>query len=213
MATDADPTTLVKMLHLVFLSTFWGMQIWVTFISSELDFLYNPQWCTKFGSVAIFDRSEAFVGMNQAKWRTFDVVQLDEMLRPVVKPNRISGLREFSCVVRLTVEVPSLIICLFQITVFFICVTVAALNAYWFGQVTSDIMAEMHLIEQSYGLGGDVGLFLNKSLIRLRQLDSNYNELACKLSIYHGFSSLCNLCCIACNGLSLYYMAAHLSAL
>ncbi|XP_078249036.1 transmembrane protein 205-like [Pogona vitticeps] len=100
-----------------------------------------------------------------------------------------------------------------QITVFFICVTIAALNAHWFGQVTSDIMAEMHLIEQSYGLGGDVRVFSNRSLVRLGHLDASYKALTSRLSIYHGFSSLCNLCCIACNGLSLYYMAAHLSTL
>ncbi|XP_061489093.1 transmembrane protein 205-like isoform X3 [Rhineura floridana] len=100
-----------------------------------------------------------------------------------------------------------------QITVFFVCVIVAALNAQWFGQVTSDVMAEMHLIEQSYGLGEDVGWFSHKFFIRLHQLDSNYKELTSRLSIYNGFSSLCNLCCITCNGLSLYYMAAHLSTL
>lgn len=103
--------------------------------------------------------------------------------------------------------------CLFQITVFFVCVIIAALNAHWFGQVTSDIMAEMHLIEQSYGMGGNIGLSSNRSLIQLRHLDTSYKELTSRLSIYHGFSNLCNLCCIACNGLSLYYMAAHLSTL
>lgn len=97
----------------------------------------------------------------------------------------------------------------FQITVFFICLTVAALNAQWFGQVTADVMAEMHLVEQSYGLG----TLSNKSLLRLRDLDPNYKALTSKLRLYHGFSSFCNLCCIACNGLSLYYMAAHLSTL
>ena len=35
MATDREPTATAKLLHLIFLSTFWGMQIWVTFISSE----------------------------------------------------------------------------------------------------------------------------------------------------------------------------------
>ncbi|MBN3302219.1 TM205 protein, partial [Amia calva] len=33
MPTDREPTMTAKLLHLVFLSTFWGMQIWVTFIS------------------------------------------------------------------------------------------------------------------------------------------------------------------------------------
>ncbi|XP_042318551.1 transmembrane protein 205-like [Sceloporus undulatus] len=187
MTADTDPTTLVKMLHLVFLSTFWGMQIWVTFISSFVMGNNLSQHTIGFIQSCLFPyyfhigSACAFINLT-----IFAVCHPSELLN----------------------EEETI-----QITVFFICATVAALNAYWFGQLTSDIMAEMHLIEQSYGLGGDIGLFLNKSLIRLRQLDSNYKELASRLSIYHGFSSLCNLCCIACNGLSLYYMAAHLSAL
>lgn len=34
MSTDQEPTLTVKLLQLVLLSTYWGMQIWVTFISS-----------------------------------------------------------------------------------------------------------------------------------------------------------------------------------
>ncbi|XP_062994641.1 transmembrane protein 205-like [Elgaria multicarinata webbii] len=187
MPTDADPSTLVKVLHLVFLSTFWGMQIWVTFISS-------------------------FAMGNNLSRHTFRFIQ--SFLFPYYF--HIGSACAFINLTIFAMCHPSELLNeeeTMQITVFFICVTVAALNAQWFGQVTSDIMAEMHLIEQSYGLGGDVGLFSNKSFIRLRQLDSSYKELTNRLSIYHGFSSFCNLCCIACNGLSLYYMAAHLSAL
>lgn len=36
MPTDTEPSILVKVLHLIFLSTFWGMQIWVTFVSGTL---------------------------------------------------------------------------------------------------------------------------------------------------------------------------------
>lgn len=35
MATDQEPTYTVKLLQLLLLSTYWGMQIWVTFISSR----------------------------------------------------------------------------------------------------------------------------------------------------------------------------------
>lgn len=36
MPTDTEPSNAVKLLHLVFLSTSWGMQIWVTFVSGRL---------------------------------------------------------------------------------------------------------------------------------------------------------------------------------
>ncbi|XP_060132876.1 transmembrane protein 205-like [Zootoca vivipara] len=187
MSTDADPPTLVKVLHLVFLSTFWGMQIWVTFIAS-------------------------FVMGNNLSQHTFGFIQ--SCLFPYYF--HIGSACAFINLTIFAMCHPSELLNeeeTMQITVFFICVIVAALNAQWFGQVTSDIMAEMHLIEQSYGLGEDAGWFQHKSFMRLRQLDSHYRELTSRLSIYRGFSSLCNLCCIACNGLSLYYMAAHLSTL
>lgn len=34
MSTDQEPTFTVKLIQLMLLSTYWGMQIWVTFISS-----------------------------------------------------------------------------------------------------------------------------------------------------------------------------------
>ncbi|XP_060089307.1 transmembrane protein 205-like [Heteronotia binoei] len=187
MPTDAHPSTVVKVLHLVFLSTFWGMQIWVTFISSFVMGNNLPQHTFSFIQSCLFPyyfcigSACAFINLT---------------IFAMCHPSKLLSHEETM-----------------QITVFFICVSIAALNAQWFGQVTSDIMAEMHLIEQSYGLGEDVGLFLNKSLGQLRELDSAYKKLTRKLKIYHSFSSLCNLCCIACNGLSLYYIAAHLSTL
>lgn len=36
MPTDTEPSNTIKLLHLVFLSTSWGMQIWVTFVSGRL---------------------------------------------------------------------------------------------------------------------------------------------------------------------------------
>lgn len=36
MPTDTEPSNAIKLLHLVFLSTSWGMQIWVTFVSGRL---------------------------------------------------------------------------------------------------------------------------------------------------------------------------------
>lgn len=186
MPTDAGPSTIVKALHLVFLSTFWGMQIWVTFISS-------------------------FVMGSNLSHHTFGFIQ--SCLFPYYF--HIGSACAFINLTIFATCHPSELLNeeeTMQITVFFVCVIVAALNAQWFGQLTSDIMAEMHLIEKSYRVGEDEW-FSNKSLIHLCKLDSNYRELTSKLSIYQGFSSLCNLACIACNGLSLYYMASHLSTL
>ncbi|XP_048457653.1 transmembrane protein 205 isoform X1 [Rhincodon typus] len=102
----------------------------------------------------------------------------------------------------------------FQIIVLFICVTVAGLNAQWFGKITSEIMADMHLIEQSCGLGKDIGLSTNReAYIKLKESNPKYKKFSHQLTLYHNTSSLCNLCCIICNGISLYYMAANLSTL
>uniref|UniRef100_A0A8B9NFT8 TMEM205-like domain-containing protein n=1 Tax=Accipiter nisus TaxID=211598 RepID=A0A8B9NFT8_9AVES len=79
--------------------------------------------------------------------------------------------------------------------------------------VASDIVADMHLVERSHGLGQEVGLFTSKSCRQLRASNPSYRQLSRQLSLYRALSSLCNLCCIACNGLSLYYLAAQLSAL
>ncbi|NXV99345.1 TM205 protein, partial [Fregetta grallaria] len=92
-----------------------------------------------------------------------------------------------------------------QIIVFFICVAACVLNTQWFGQVTSDIVADMHLIERSHGLGQEVGLFTSKSCRQLRASNPSYGQLSGQLTLYRALSPLC---CITCNGL--YYLAAHL---
>ncbi|NXW47438.1 TM205 protein, partial [Nyctiprogne leucopyga] len=100
-----------------------------------------------------------------------------------------------------------------QIIIFFVWVAASVLNTQWFGQVTSDIAADMRLVERSHGLGQEVGLFTSKSCQQLCASNPSYRQLSQQLTLYHALSSLCNLCCIACNGFSLYYVAAHLSAL
>ncbi|NXH09603.1 TM205 protein, partial [Bucco capensis] len=100
-----------------------------------------------------------------------------------------------------------------QIIVFFVCVAASVLNTQWFGQVTSDIVADMYLIERSHSLGQEVGLGTRKSRQQLRASNPSYRQLSRQFTLYHALSSLCNLCCIVCNGLSLYYLAVHLPAL
>lgn len=101
-----------------------------------------------------------------------------------------------------------------QIFIFFVSVTVAAVNAQWFGQMTSEIMADMHLIEQACGLGQDIGLSSNReAYAKLCETDVKYRHLSSRLWLYRLLSSLCNLCCIGCNFYSLCYMAENLVTL
>lgn len=101
-----------------------------------------------------------------------------------------------------------------QIFIFFVSVTVSAINAQWFGQMTSEIMADMHLIEQACGLGQDIGLSSNReAYAKLCETDVKYRHLSSRLWLYRLLSSLCNLCCIGCNFYSLCYMAENLVAL
>uniref|UniRef100_A0A8B9IPL1 TMEM205-like domain-containing protein n=1 Tax=Anser cygnoides TaxID=8845 RepID=A0A8B9IPL1_ANSCY len=176
------PTNAVKLLHLLFLSTFWGMQIWVTFVAGRLGRLprhtygfIQRELCPYYfhiGSTCAFLNLTLFA--HTWLW-------LKESYPPIV--------------------------------VFFVCVAVSALNAQWFGQATSDIAADMHRIERGRGLGQEVGLFAGEACRELRASDPSYGQLARQLALYRAASALCNLCCIACNGFSLYYLAAHLSAL
>lgn len=36
MASDTEPSNTIKLLHLLVLSTSWGMQVWVTFVAGRL---------------------------------------------------------------------------------------------------------------------------------------------------------------------------------
>lgn len=101
-----------------------------------------------------------------------------------------------------------------QIFIFFVSVTVAAVNAQWFGQMASEIMADMHLIEQACGLGQDIGLSSNReAYAKLCETDVKYRHLSSRLWLYRLLSSLCNICCIGCNFYSLCYMAENLITL
>uniref|UniRef100_A0A493U1Y7 TMEM205-like domain-containing protein n=1 Tax=Anas platyrhynchos platyrhynchos TaxID=8840 RepID=A0A493U1Y7_ANAPP len=76
-----------------------------------------------------------------------------------------------------------------------------------------DIAAEMHRIERAHGLGQEVGLLAGGACRELRASDPGYRQLARQLGLYRAASTLCDLCCIACNGASLYRLATHLSTL
>ncbi|XP_009871910.1 PREDICTED: transmembrane protein 205 [Apaloderma vittatum] len=185
--TDTEPSNTVKLLHLLFLSTSWGMQLWVTCVAG-------------------------FVMGSRLPRHTFGFIQRE--LFPYYF--HIGSACAFLNLTLFAMYHPSELLSdeqTIQIIVFFVCVAASVLNTQWFGQVTSDIVADMHLIERSHGLGQEVGLVTSKSCRELRASNPSYQRLCQQFALYHTLASLCNLCCIACNGLSLYYLATRLSAL
>ncbi|XP_072129689.1 transmembrane protein 205 [Mobula birostris] len=188
MATNGEVTTLAKLLHLIFLATFWGMQIWVTFVSGFI--MGSNLTRHTFG----FIQSKLFPSyFHLGSACAFFNLMIFAIHHPSEQLNQEET---------------------FQIIILFICVTFAALNAQWFGQITSEIMTDMHLIERSCGLGQDIGLSTNREAYnQLKESKPKYKELAKQLAMYHNASSLCNLCCLICNGISLYYIATNLSTL
>ncbi|KAM6199259.1 transmembrane protein 205 [Sarcoramphus papa] len=187
MPTDTEPSNTIKLLHLVFLSTSWGMQIWVTFVAGFVMGSHLPRHTYGFIQRELFPY---YFHIGSA------CAFLNLTLFAMYHPSELLSDEQTT-----------------QIIVFFVCVAASVLNTQWFGQVTSDIVADMHLVERSHGLGQEVGLFTSKSCWQLHASNSSYRQLSRQLTLYRALSSLCNLCCIACNGLSLYYLAAHLSAL
>ncbi|NXY14941.1 TM205 protein, partial [Atrichornis clamosus] len=187
MPTDTEPSTTIKLLHLLFLSTSWGMQVWVTFVAG-------------------------FVMSSRLPRHTFGFIQRE--LFPyyfhICSTCAFLNLTLFALShrgERLSEEHPT------QIIVFFVCIAASVLNTQWFGQVTSHIVADLHLVERSHGLGQELGLAASAARGQLRASNPSYRQLSRRFALYHALSSLCNLCCIVCNGLSLYHLAAHLSAL
>ncbi|TRY60338.1 hypothetical protein DNTS_013672 [Danionella cerebrum] len=188
MSTDRDPPVAAKLLHLMFLSTYWGMQIWVTFVSGFVMDNHLNRHTNGFIQSRLFP-FYLHVGSACAFFNL--------TIFAMYHPSNILDDREA-----------------FQIFIYFICVTVAAVNAQWFGQMTSEIMADMHLIEQACGLGQDIGHSSNReAYAKLRESDAKYRKLSGGLWRYQLLSSLCNLCCIICNGFSLYYLAENLTTL
>ncbi|XP_036834910.1 transmembrane protein 205 isoform X1 [Oncorhynchus mykiss] len=188
MTTEGDPSLSAKLLQLVLLSTYWGMQIWFTCISS-------------------------FVMDSHLNRHTFGLIQS----RLVPFYLHLGSLCAFLNLTLFAVYHPADLLDdreAFQIGVYFLCVSVAAVNAQWFGQMTSEIMEDMHLMEQAQGLGQDIGLSTNReAYAKLCETDGRYRRLSGQLWLYRLLSSLCNICCITCNAYSLYYLAENLTSL
>uniref|UniRef100_A0A8C3U4R2 TMEM205-like domain-containing protein n=1 Tax=Catharus ustulatus TaxID=91951 RepID=A0A8C3U4R2_CATUS len=185
MASDTGPSNTIKLLHLLFLSTSWGMQVWVTFVAGFVMSRHLPRHT--FGSIQrelfpyYFHISSTCAFLNLtlfALQRAWGVIQ---PTTPII--------------------------------IFFTCIAASVLNAQWFGPVTSDVVAELQQVESSQGLGQELGLAGSEPRRQLRASNPRYRELARRFALHHALSSLCNLLCIVCNGLSLHHLAAQLSAL
>ncbi|NWW80706.1 TM205 protein, partial [Climacteris rufus] len=189
--SHTEPSNTIKLLHLLLLSTSWGMQVWVTFVAGFVMSSRLPRHTFGFiqrelfpyyfhiGSTCAFLNLTLFaLNVTHHPW---------ELLMPGFAPP--------------------------QIIIFLVCIAASVLNTQWFGRVTSDTVAELYRVERSQGLGQEVGPAASGARRQLRASNPGYRRLARQFALYHGLSSLCNLCCIVCNGLSLYYLAAQLSAL
>ncbi|XP_051897824.1 transmembrane protein 205-like [Pristis pectinata] len=185
MPTEGDPTTLVKATHLVILSTTWGMQIWVSFISG-------------------------FVLMNNVSKHAFSQVQ--SQLIPCYHYSVLGG--SFINLALYALYHPHELLNkaeAVQITSFFVCVIFSGLNAQWFSQTRNEIRYKMEKIELEHSLGQEVGPDTNQEAYsKLKKRDAKYRKLSYRYNKYYAISMVCNLICVICNGVNLFYTAANL---
>ncbi|NXA04693.1 TM205 protein, partial [Sapayoa aenigma] len=187
MLTDTDPSTTIKLLHLLFLSTSWGVQIWVTFVAGFVMSRHLPRHTFGFIQSKLFPYY-----FHISSTCAFLNLTLFAMYHP---SEQLSDKHAT------------------QIIIFFICIAASVLNTQWFGRATSDAVVNMYLVERGQGLRQEVGLAASERRRALCASNPRYRQLSQQFALYHILSSFCNLCCIVCNGLSLYYLAAKLSAL
>ncbi|NXK60208.1 TM205 protein, partial [Sylvietta virens] len=187
MASDTEPSNTIKLLHLLFLSTSWGMQVWVTFVAGFVMSRHLPRHT--FGSI----QRELFPYYFHI---SSTCAFLNLTLFALSHPSERLGEEHTA-----------------QIIVFLVCIGAAVLNAQCFGRATSDTAAHLQQVERGHGLGREPGPAGSEPRRQLRASDPGYRRLARRFALCHALSWLCNLCCLVCNGLSLHRLAAQLSAL
>ncbi|ROL51108.1 Transmembrane protein 205 [Anabarilius grahami] len=188
MATEGDPTDFVKVLHLLVISFSWGMQVWVSFIA---------------GFVLISQVSMHTFGLVQSKLFPFyfycllggNAINLS--VYAVYHPRELLDWHEG-----------------IQMSLFFVAVIMAGLNAQWFGPSATESMLVMQEIEKEHGLGGQVGMSSNKEgYAKLREQDPKYKEHRSNFYRFHGLSNLCNLIGFFSTTVNLIYLALHLGTI
>lgn len=188
MATEGEPTDLVKVLHLLVLSFSWGMQVWVSFIAG-------------------------FVLVQRVTRHTFGLVQ--SKLFPVYF-YCLLGSTIFSLAVYAVYHPRELLDWheSVQMGMYFMALVTAGLNGQWFGPAVTEVMFQMREVEKEHGLGEQVGLGSQKEeFAKLREQDPKYRALKSTFGRYHGLSSLCNLVGFICTTTNLIYTALNLSTI
>ncbi|XP_037674230.1 transmembrane protein 205 [Choloepus didactylus] len=184
-----EPGSLTKVVHLLFLSGAWGMQMWVTFVSGFLLFRNLPRHT--FGLV----QSKLFPYY-------FHICTACAFVNLCILAPQHAW-------TRLTFWEAS------QLCLLLLSLTLAAINARWLGPRTTAAMWALQTLEKERGLGGEVpGSHQGPDPYRqLRDRDPKYSALRQIFFRYHGLSSLCNLGCLLSNGLSLGRLALGLRSL
>ncbi|KPP65981.1 transmembrane protein 205-like [Scleropages formosus] len=185
MATEGQPTDLVKVLHLLVMSFGWGMQVWVTFIA---------------GFVLVSNVTRHTFGKVQSKLFPFYFYSLlgsnaiSLALFAVYHPRELLDWHET-----------------LQMILYFSAVILVGLNAQWFGPAVTDFMLKMQEVERAHGLGSEVGMGSKKEgYAKLRERNPKYKAARASFLRYHGLSSLCNLLAFLCSTVNLVYTALHL---
>ncbi|XP_028267774.1 transmembrane protein 205 [Parambassis ranga] len=188
MATEGEPTDLVKVLHLLVLSFSWGMQVWVSFIAG-------------------------FALVRQVTRHTFSLVQ--SKLFPFYFYSLLGS--SFISLAVFAVYHPRELLDWHesvQMALYFVALITAGLNAQWFGPTVTEVMLEMRDVEQEHGLGKEVGLGSQKEgYAKLKEQDPKYKAQKRRFGKYHGLSSLCNLIGFICTTTNLIYTALNLSTI
>ncbi|KAK3520512.1 hypothetical protein QTP70_024130 [Hemibagrus guttatus] len=188
MATEGDPTDVVKVLHLLVLAFTWGMQVWVSFIAGFV--LLSKVTLHMFGLV----QSKLFpiyfyclLGSNTVSLAIYAVYH----------PRELLNWHETT-----------------QMALFFVAVIMAGLNVQWFSPAVIEHLQVMREIEQEHGLGGEIGFSTNRErYVKLREQDPKYKAHRKSFYRYHGLSNLSNLVGFACITVNLIYLALNLSSI
>ncbi|XP_061567553.1 transmembrane protein 205 [Cololabis saira] len=188
MATEGEPTDLVKVLHLLVLSFTWGMQLWVSFIAG-------------------------FALVQQVTRHTFGLVQ--SKLFPVYFYCLLGS--NFVSLALYAVYHPRELLDWhesLQMGLFFVSLVMAGLNARWFGPAATEVMFQMREVEEEHGLGNQIGLSSEReAFAKLKEQDPKYKAFKSLFGRYHGLSSLCNLLGFICITVNLIYTALNLSTI
>ncbi|XP_012723363.2 transmembrane protein 205-like [Fundulus heteroclitus] len=188
MATEGEPTDLIKVLHLLLLSFTWGMQVWVSFIGG-------------------------FALVKQVTLHTFGLVQ--SKLFPVYFYCLLGS--NFASLAVYAVYHPRELLDWHesvQMGMFFVALIVAGLNAQWFGPAATEVMFQMRAVEEEHGLGNQVGLGSQREeYAKLKEQDPKYGAYRKTFGRYHGLSNLCNLIGFICVTTNLVYTALKLSTI